>query len=236
MGSKKTMKMKAVILLSGGIDSATCLALAIKEYGKDNVLTLCCRYGQKHEVELTYAGMIAKHYGVKMVVFDLCSVYSTSTSSLIANSGIEVDKGTYSEVVSQSTSMISSCIPFRNGVMISAANAIALSEYPDSNINIYIGSHQDDNCYPDCSESFIEAMDSAIFHGSGRVARLISPFVSKTKAEIVALGISLGIPHEMTYSCYNGRAEHCGTCPSCRTRQEAFDLNNKIDPVKYEAI
>ena len=234
--NKKNKKMKAVILLSGGIDSATCIALAVNELGKENVLALCFRYGQKHEVELLYAERIAKHYGVKMVDFDLSNVYETSTSCLIASSGVEVDKGTYSEVAEKSVSMISSYIPFRNGVMISVATAIALSEFPNCNIKVYIGNHQDDNCYPDCSKDFVDGMDAALFHGSGNLVRLVSPFVSKTKAEIVALGLSLGIPYEMTYSCYNGRTEHCGTCPSCRTRREAFEVNNKSDQVKYEVI
>ena len=98
---------------------------------------------------------------------------------------------------------------------------------------IYYGAHADDaagSAYPDCSKQFNDAINSAITIGSGGEVRVEAPFVSKTKADVVAVGLKLGVPYELTWSCYDGGDKPCGLCGTCRDRARAFELNGVKDP------
>lgn len=224
--------MKALVLFSGGLDSTTCLALAIKEHGRDNVIALSVYYGQKHDKEITAAKAVAEHYGVKWLTLDLAAIFADSDCTLLKGSSGEIPKQTYAEQLSGSDGKpVSTYVPFRNGLFLASAASIALSN--DCGL-IYYGAHSDDatgNAYPDCSEKFNNAMNEAIFTGSGEQLSIKAPFVSLTKADVVKLGNELGVPFELTWSCYEGGDKPCGVCGTCRDRAAAFEQNGLTDPL-----
>ena len=224
--------MKALVLFSGGLDSTTCLALAIKEHGRDNVIALSVYYGQKHDKEITAAKAVAEHYGVKWLTLDLAAIFAGSDCTLLKGSSGEIPKQTYAEQLSVSDGKpVSTYVPFRNGLFLASAASIALSNGCGL---IYYGAHSDDaagNAYPDCSEKFNNAMNEAIFTGSGEQLSIKAPFVSLTKADVVKLGNELGVPFELTWSCYEGGDKPCGVCGTCRDRAAAFEQNGLTDPL-----
>ena len=225
--------MKALVLSSGGIDSATCLALAVDKYGKENVMSLSVFYGQKHVKELKAAEEIAAYYQVEHRVLDMAVIFADSDSALLSGRE-EVPEGDYaSQLKNLGGKPVSTYVPFRNGLFLSAAASIALSKGCGE---IYYGAHADDsagNAYPDTSEAFNEAMGKAIFEGSGEALRIAAPFIGSRKARVVAEGIKLHVPYELTWSCYEGKEMPCGKCATCMDRKRAFELNGMKDPVEY---
>lgn len=223
--------MKALVLFSGGLDSTTCLALAIEKYGADAVLALSVSYGQKHTKEIEAAKTVAKHYGVKLQTLDLAEIFADSDCSLLKGSSQEVPKESYAEQLEETNGKpVSTYVPFRNGLFLSSAASIALSHGCEV---IYYGAHADDaagNAYPDCSQEFNDAINTAIYLGSGKQLRVEAPFVGKTKADVVAEGLRLHAPYELTWSCYEGGEKPCGLCGTCRDRAAAFAANGVSDP------
>ncbi len=223
--------MKALVLLSGGLDSATCLALAVKEYGKENVISLSISYGQKHTKEIEAAEKIAKYYGVEKMDLDLSLIFQFSNCSLLNSSNEEIPHESYAKQLEETDGKpVSTYVPFRNGLFLSSAAAIALSR--ECNV-IYYGAHSDDaagSAYPDCSEIFNNAMNTAIYEGSGKQLEIKAPFVGITKADVVKMGMELKVPYEFTWSCYEGGEKPCGKCGTCIDRAKAFELNNMVDP------
>ena len=143
--------MKALVLSSGGVDSTTCLAMAIDSLGHENVSALSIWYGQKHKKELDCAKALADYYKVPHYELDLTQVMSYSNSSLLSSSSESIDHRSYGEQIAESGS-VSTYVPFRNGLILSMAASMALSLYPDDEVSIYIGAHADDaagNAYPD---------------------------------------------------------------------------------------
>lgn len=224
--------MKALVLLSGGVDSSTCLGMIIKELGTQNVVALCAVYGQKHTKELEAARNIAKYYSVELIEVDLIQIFSYSNSSLLSHSTEEIPHGAYNAQLAETKDdVVSTYVPFRNGLFLSVAASIALSK--ECNV-IYYGAHSDDaagNAYPDCSNEFNEAMNAAIYEGSGKKVRIIAPFVKMHKSDIVKKGLELGVPYELTWSCYEGNNNSCGKCGTCIDREIAFEKNNTVDPL-----
>lgn len=223
--------MKALVLFSGGVDSTTCLGLAVKKYGKENVIALSISYGQKHSKEIEAAKAVAEHYGIEKIDLDLSLIFQFSDCSLLKNSHEEIPHESYSEQLKKTDgSPVSTYVPFRNGLFLSSAASIALSKGCGV---IYYGAHSDDaagNAYPDCSAVFNDAMNTAIYEGSGRQIKIEAPFVGMTKAEVVKTGLELGVPYELTWSCYEGGDKPCGVCGTCIDRAKAFELNGIKDP------
>ncbi len=223
--------MKALILFSGGIDSTTCLAEAVEKYGKDEVMTLSVSYGQKHSKELESARAVISYYGVKHKELDLGSIFEGSDCSLLSGSDEEIPLESYAKQLTKTNGKpVSTYVPFRNGLFISAAASIALS---NGCSEVWYGAHKDDaagNAYPDCSEQFNKCISEAVYIGSGNELKVVAPFVNKNKAEIVAQGIKLKAPYELTWSCYAGKNKPCGVCGTCRDRAEAFRVNGIEDP------
>ena len=222
---------KALVLSSGGVDSTTCLALAISEYGKENVTALALSYGQKHSKEIESARKVAAFYGVELLEMDLSKIFTYSNCSLLQHSSEEIPEESYADQISQTDGKpVSTYVPFRNGLFLSCAASIALSK--DCSV-IYYGAHSDDaagNAYPDCSQAFQDAMNAAIYEGSGHQCKIIAPFVGLTKADVVKKGLELGVPYELTWSCYEGGDRPCGKCATCIDRQKAFEANHVKDP------
>lgn len=224
--------MKAMILFSGGVDSTTCLALAIERFGKENVIALSITYGQKHTKELESAQKILDYYGVEGISLDLSPMFAYSNCSLLKHSTEDIPETPYADQLKHTQGApVSTYVPFRNGLFLSTAASIALSK--DCTV-IYYGAHQDDtagNAYPDCSEVFNTAMTTAIYEGSGRALQVEAPFVRLTKADIVREGLRLKVPYELTWSCYEGTMVPCGKCGTCLDREKAFRLNHTKDPL-----
>ena len=227
--------MKALVLFSGGLDSAVCLGLAVKEYGADQVLALSVYYGQKHRKELEAAEKLAAYYGVKRITLDLGEIFKGSSCSLLEGAQEEIPHEEYAEQLAGTDgSPVSTYVPFRNGLFLSAAASVALSNGCDC---IYYGAHADDaagSAYPDTSAAFNKAISDAIYIGSGKALRIVAPFIDQPKSKVVAVGTEIGVPFELSWSCYEGREKACGVCGTCRDRLRAFAENGLKDPVEYE--
>lgn len=224
--------MKALVLFSGGVDSSTCLAIAVAKYGAKEVLALSVSYGQKHSKELEAAQKIAEYYGVMLKTIDLSKIFEDSNCSLLQGSTEDIPTESYDEQLKKSGgSPVSTYVPFRNGLFLSCAASVALSF--DCN-EIYYGAHSDDaagNAYPDCSSEFNDSINRAIFIGSGDRLTVCAPFIGLSKAEVVKRGLELGVPYELTWSCYSGTDKPCGVCGTCRDRIAAFEKNGVTDPL-----
>lgn len=225
--------MKALVLASGGVDSTTCLALTVQQYGAENVLALSLFYGQKHHKELQAAQQVAAYYQTQHLQLDLSDIFKFGDNALLANSAQEIPKISYADQLEQQNGPVNTYVPFRNGLFISAAASIAIAR--DCSL-LYYGAHRDDaagSAYPDCSREFQQAMAEAIWQGSGGQLRLEAPFIQDTKAGVVARGLALNVPYQLTWSCYEGQELPCGLCGTCRDRLAAFRQNGVADPLIY---
>lgn len=224
--------MKALVLSSGGVDSTTALGMAVDRYGADHVIALSISYGQKHDKEVEAAIKVAEYYGVEQLFLDLSKIFQYSNCSLLQQSTDEIPEESYAEQIEKTggETPVSTYVPFRNGLFLSSAASIALSK--DCGV-IYYGAHADDAAgfaYPDCSPVFNNAMNEAIYEGSGHQLRIEAPFVHCTKADIVKMGLELGVPYHLTWSCYEGGDHPCGKCGTCIDRAKAFEANGVTDP------
>lgn len=224
--------MKAAVLLSGGIDSTTCLAIAVEKFGRENVVAVSIFYGQRHAKELSCAKKIAEHYGVNHYEFDAAQIMSYSNSALMNSSTKNLEQTTYGEQVKKNP-RVDTYVPFRNGLMLSMAASFVDGLFNGTDAEIFIGVHQDDsavNAYADCSEKFIRAMNEAINVGTYGKIKIVAPFVGKTKADVIKTGLGLNAPYNLTWSCYERGEIPCGKCATCRDRAAAFAANGVDDP------
>jgi len=218
----------AVVLLSGGLDSTTCLAIANEEH--DRLYTVSFLYGQKHTEEVNRANLISIVYGAEHRIIQLPDVFSGTDSVLIEDNELDMPQMSYKEI-DESFGVSPTYVPFRNANLLSMATALALT------VNagwVYAGMHGEDAlnwAYPDCTPEFLGSMASAIYVGSYHTVRLVTPLMHMTKADVVALGIKLDAPLELTMSCYEGTDPACGTCPTCVGRIKAFIQNGRIDTI-----
>lgn len=230
--------MKILVLSSGGVDSTTCLAMAVKEVGAENVTALSIYYGQKHDKEINAAKAVADYYGVRRMELDLSTIFAGSNCSLLKQSTEAIPQESYAQQIAETggKTPVSTYVPFRNGLFLSSAASIALSQGCEK---IMYGAHADDAAgaaYPDCSLQFVTAMNQAIVEGTGGQLRLEAPFVSVSKAEVVRTGLELGVPYELTWSCYEGGDKPCGHCGTCIDRKAAFEKNGVTDPLLKEEL
>lgn len=231
--------MKALVLSSGGVDSTTCIGIAVNEYGKDNVITASLYYGQKHDKELECAKKIAKYYGVKHIEEDISNImkYANNVCSLVKG-GKDIQHKSYDEQAkANKEGRVDTYVPFRNGLLLAIATSYADSLFPGEQVKILYGAHADDtlgNAYADCSIEFTEAMNKAINLGTYNKISIESPLINMNKSEVVKKGLELNVPYELTWSCYEGKEKQCGKCGTCIDRKKAFKNNGVIDPVIYE--
>lgn len=231
--------MKALVLSSGGVDSTTCIGIAVDKYGKENVVTASLYYGQKHDKELECARKIAEYYGVRHIEDDVSSVmkYAKDVCTLMKG-GQEIEHASYAEQIAKNgEGRVATYVPFRNGLFLSIAAAYADSLFPGETVDIYYGAHADDaagQAYADCSPEFADAMDKAIMIGTYNKIHINRPLINMNKAEVVKTGLKLKVPYELTWSCYEGRDKACGTCGTCIDRLNAFKANGVQDPIDYE--
>ncbi len=231
------MNRKALVLSSGGIDSTTCLALAVAELGAENVASVSIFYGQKHRVELHAAHAVAQYYGIRQYEFDLSSILRFSNCALLDGSTQEISHSTYGEQVAENGCKVATYVPFRNGLMLSTAASLAQSIYENDDCDLYLGAHADDaagNAYADCSVPFLEHIGQAISIGTYDHVHLVAPFAQLNKATVVARGLELKAPYHLTWSCYEGGERPCGECATCRDRAAAFAANGMPDPALHQ--
>lgn len=213
----------SLIALSGGVDSTTLLY----EYREEVACAVGFDYGSKHNArELAAAKAICRELEIPYLIIPLAFIGEYFRSDLLLSGG-EMQLGDYSE-----ENMSSTVVPFRNGIMLSILAGLAESRDLQQ---VLIANHFGDHAiYPDCRESFVKPMGEAITAGTSNGVKLVAPYTTFTKAEIVARGTRLGVPYGKTYSCYQGGERHCGRCGTCRERHDAFVANGLEDPTLYE--
>lgn len=228
---------KAIVLSSGGIDSTTCMSLAVKKFGEDNVVSVSIFYGQKHSKELECARKISKFYNIPHYEFDLSSIMKYSNCSLLEGSSQQIEHESYSEQIKKNgEGKVSTYVPFRNGLMLSVCASLAQGLFENDDTEIFIGVHADDaagNAYADCSVEFVDTIGSAISLGTYGKVKVVAPFYKSNKAAVVRKGLELKTPYHLTWSCYEGGEKPCGECGTCRDRIAAFRANNTEDPLEY---
>ncbi len=219
---------KAYVLLSGGIDSSTCLALACQEF-EGLVCGIGVSYGQRHTNEIQHAQMVAKHFSAAFIQKDLRGLIGIGG---LTDNTLVVPKVSYANLPE---GVSPTFVPYRNGLLLSLAASVASADLEA--VSVYYGAHAEDaerDAYPDCSVPFIEAQAEAIRIGTYDKIKLTTPLKHMTKAEVIHTGDGLGVPWELTWSCYEGHEFHCGICPTCRSRREGFRLAGATDPTVYE--
>lgn len=221
--------MKAVLIVSGGMDSATLAYLYARRY--DELHLVGFDYGQRHIKELDSLRAIAKNLNATVSLIDLSHLKNHLRGSSLTSDDIAVPDGHYAE-----ESMRITVVPNRNAIMLSIATGIAVAEGAEV---VATGVHGGDHfIYPDCRPPFINSMAQAIKYGTEGHAlpnfRLEAPFLHLTKSDIASIGNDLGVPYEQTWSCYKGGEIHCGRCGTCVERAEAFYLAGVSDPTEYE--
>lgn len=227
------MRKPAVVLLSGGLDSATVAAIARRD--DFDVHALSFSYGQRHSAELDAADRVANQVGVKDHKTIPIDLRAFGGSALTAD--IEVPKGRDAEEMSDSIPV--TYVPARNTIFLSFA--LAWAEVLGS-ADVFIGVNAlDYSGYPDCRPEFIEAYErmariatKAGVEGTG--LSIHAPLINMTKAEIVELGTSLGVDYGLTVSCYDADAAGaaCGECDSCVLRRKGFADSGLPDPTRYQ--
>lgn len=226
------MKPKAIVLLSGGMDSTTLLYTVLSQ-GYDAAV-LSVHYGQRHKKELEYAMATTRQFGLEHKIIDL-SALTPIISRSVLTSDSPVPDGHYSELT-----MAQTVVPNRNAILLAIAFGFAITrEAKMVATAVHAGDHF---IYPDCRPEFVQAfeamenvaIDRAIY--GIPAPKLYAPFVMMTKAEICEKGQQLGVPWSNTWSCYKGGEIHCGTCGTCVERIEAFKIAKVEDPTQYEDI
>lgn len=217
--------MRTNVICSGGLDSVS-LAHVIADQGALSRL-VSFDYGQRHRKELDYAAACARRLGVPHHLIDMRGIGASLTGSALTED-IDVPDGHYAEETMRIT-----VVPNRNAIMLSIAYGIAAANGDDAVATAVHGG--DHFIYPDCRPDFTQAFDRmqrAALDGYAEVA-LHTPFVHRTKADIVTEGAKVHTPFAETWSCYKGGALHCGRCGTCVERREAFDLAGIADPTIY---
>ena len=219
-------KQKAIVLLSGGMDSTTLLYHLVAEGWEVEALSIL--YGQRHARELDFAKRLCERGQVTHTVCDLGVLSKVLGGSSQTDSTIPVPSGHYADPVMRIT-----VVPNRNMILLAVAAAKAISV---GCATVAYAAHVGDHAvYPDCRPEFILALQGALnlCHYDGGV-NLLAPFSQMSKADIVKRGRQLHVPYYLTYSCYTGKEKSCGICGTCVERLQAFWAAGAEDPIQYE--
>lgn len=254
------MFRKSFVLLSGGLDSTTVLHIAMEQ--SEIVEAISVNYGQRHSREMEFAKKTCDKFNIAHSVLNIEGILS-GKGVMLADSSVEIPNISYAEIkgvsptyvpfrngtllslitahaqkwVNQEVEILAEHIARIESCDSSVAKETVIVEMRDA-VGIFFGAHADDAAnfaYPDCDDRFTGAMANAISIGSYYTIKLCTPLQWLTKAEIVEKGHKLHVDFANTWSCYAGGEKHCGTCPTCRSRKEAFQLAGIADPTEYKA-
>lgn len=233
---------KAVCLVSGGMDSATCLHHAVRIYGADNVKALSAFYGQKSECELERAKKMCEKLGVERFEVDLSPIlaFNKSYSSYVQGSDREIEDGSYAEILKAKVeagkvAISDEYIPNRNSLLLNVVCSLGLQMFNNEKFAIVTGIHCDDAvvasgsaeaAYPDCSIKFANAENKALQEATAGLCHVYAPVANKTKVEVAKFGVDNGMDRSAfknTWSCYKGAHEEFnykedGMCPTCQDK------------------
>jgi len=217
---------KAVIILSGGMDSTTLLYDIISQGYAVHALSV--NYNQKHSKELEFAAKTCQKLKVPHKIIDL----SVLGKELLCNNALTSEKiniphGNYNE-----ENMKLTVVPNRNMILLSLAVGYAITLGAN---RVFYGAHAGDHpIYPDCRKEFVEAMQEAVNLADWKPIKLEAPYLKLNKGDIAMKGKELGVDYSLTWSCYEGGAMACGKCGACRERIEAFKTAKMADPLGYK--
>ncbi|WP_373049767.1 7-cyano-7-deazaguanine synthase QueC [Thalassovita aquimarina] len=218
--------MKTLVICSGGLDSVSLAHMVADQQNLTRLVSF--DYGQRHRKELDFAARCATRLGMPHHVIDMRTIGAALTGSALTDD-IDVPDGHYAEDTMKIT-----VVPNRNAIMLTIAFGIAAANGDEAVATAVHGG--DHFIYPDCRPAFTESFDAmqrAALDGYADV-RLSTPFVHRSKADIVTEGARVNTPFADTWSCYKGGEHHCGRCGTCVERREAFDLAGIEDPTTYE--
>lgn len=217
---------KIVVVLSGGMDSAT-LLWHLAAQGHD-LSAVTINYGQRHGREILAAQSLAQTAGVNWTLVELPGLLKVMRHSSQTDPEIAVPEGHYEDQTMRLT-----VVPNRNMLLLAVATAHAVSTSADA---VAYGAHSGDHAiYPDCRADFVYAMKQVMKTCDYRPIQLMAPFLSMDKGDIALMGASLKVPYEDTWTCYKGSQLACGKCGACQERLEAFAKAGVTDPLPYEA-
>ncbi len=219
--------MKALISLSGGMDSATVLGLAISKGIECTGIGFA--YGSKHSIyELEMAQKLCLHYQIPFKIINLVTAMRDFKSALLI-SGDDIPEGHY-----EHESMKQTIVPCRNMIFVSILAGLAESiEAEEIHLGIHAGDHA---IYPDCRPEFLGSINSTVNFATEGKVHIEAPFLAMNKGGILSAGLALGVPYHLTRTCYKNQEVACGKCGSCQERLEAFKSLNKTDPIEYEKV
>jgi 7-cyano-7-deazaguanine synthase len=222
------LKADAVVLLSGGMDSLVCAALALKDHKK--VAFIHMNYGQRtsHKEQFCFE-KISAFYAIPS---ELQRMVDLRFLSQIGGSSLTDQNMSVATFDGDKPGIPSSYVPFRNSIILSLA--VSWAEVLGAQ-NLYIGANEEDSPgYPDCRKEYYKAFQEVIHLGTkdGKI-NIETPVISLTKQKIVELGVKLQAPFELTWSCYAESGQACGVCDSCALRLRGFKMANVKDPISY---
>ncbi len=221
------VRKRVVLTLSGGMDSTTLLYQLLSQ--GHHVQALGIDYGQRHLKELDAAARICAQAGISFKSADLSAVVGFLAGSALTSPDVEIPSGEYDP-----ESMKVTVVPNRNMLMLAVALAWAISSECDT--VAYAAHAGDHEVYPDCRPAFVQALAKAAGLCHYEPIQLLAPFLHLTKTDIVRLGSRLGVPYDLTWSCYRGEELHCGSCGTCSERANAFARAGVPDPTVYRNL
>ncbi len=219
------MDDKALVVLSGGQDSTTCLYWAIARFGHENVASITFDYGQRHRIELDCAREIADFAKVANVILPI-DTFAALGGDALTDANIEVEPGT-----SENTGLPNTFVPGRNLIFLTFAAAFA---YQRGITHLVTGVAQTDySGYPDCREEAVMSLQTALQKGMESDVQIHAPLMHMSKMETVRMAQALGALPAMslTHTCYEGTRPPCGICPACELRAKGFDEAGIDDPL-----
>lgn len=219
--------MKVLVVLSGGMDSAVTLAFAADQYSPENVVALTFNYGQRHLKEMDAAKKLARHYNVPHRIFKL--PLTDIGGSALTDEAIDVPEFVRDEQAMARTHIALTYVPFRNTIFTTIA--VAFAEVLGCDLILTGFNYIDSGGYPDTTPNYLEALNTVIARGSRDKPKVAAPLIMMTKKQIVELGQQLGVPWELTWSCYEGDEHPCGKCNACVQREKGFKEANIKDPL-----
>jgi len=211
---------KCIVVLSGGPDSTVVAYWARKQGYEVHALTF--KYGQIAGKEVEHANLIAEKLDIPIKIIDLGSLKDVFAGvTALCDKNIELTR-TFTQPI---------IVPFRNAIFLSVAVAYAVSI---GAAEVFYGAQgSDEPFYPDCRKEFYKSFEKTARLGTGTEIRIETPFSTLQKSEVLEIGMQLGVPFELTWSCYRGEEKHCGTCESCMNRKNAFKEAKIDDPTEY---